>query len=78
MTEPLEQLRRTVAAVGPPPPAMTSYLEKVRSRAYTVTDDDVEALKATGLSEDAIFEHTVATAVAEGLRRLDIGLEAIG
>jgi alkylhydroperoxidase family enzyme len=57
---------------------MTPYLDKVRSGAYAVTDDDVEALKAAGLSEDEIFEHTVATAVAEGLRRLDIGLEAIG
>ena len=43
-----------------------------------MTDADVEALKAAGLSEDEIFEHTVATAVAEGLRRLDIGMKAIG
>ena len=57
---------------------MAPYLEKVRRRAYTVTDADVAALRAAGVSEDEIFEHTVAAAVAEGLRRLDIGLEAIG
>ena len=57
---------------------MVRYLDRVRSGAYTVTDDDVEALRAAGLSEDEIFEQTVAAAVAEGLRRLDSGLEAIG
>jgi alkylhydroperoxidase family enzyme len=78
VTEPLEQLRATATAFPQPPMVMVPYLEKVRSGAYTVTDDDVEALKATGLSEDEIFEQTVAVAIVEGLRRLDIGLEAIG
>ena len=78
VTEPLEQLRATAASFREAPAVMAPYLEKVRSRAYTVTDADVEALKAAGLSEDEIFEQTVAAAVAEGLRRLDRGLEAIG
>ena len=50
---------------------MDAYLEKVHLHAYKVTDADVEALKAAGLSEDEIFEQTVAAAIAEGLRRLD-------
>ena len=78
VTEPLEQLRATAAAFPHPPMVMVRYLDRVRSGAYTVTDDDVEALRAAGLSEDEIFEQTVAAAVAEGLRRLDSGLEAIG
>jgi len=78
VTEPLEELRATVASVGQPPPAMAPYLEKVRARAYAVTDADVEALIAAGFSQDEIFEHTVATAIGEGLRRLDAGLKAIG
>ena len=41
------------------------------ARAYAITDADVEALKAAGVSEDEIFEQTVAAAIAEGLRRLD-------
>jgi alkylhydroperoxidase family enzyme len=57
---------------------MAPYLGKVRSRASAVTDDDVQALKTAGLTEDEIFEQTVAAAVAEGLRRLDKALEAIG
>jgi len=78
VTESLEELRATVASVGQPPPAMAPYLEKVRARAYAVTDADVEALIAAGFSQDEIFEHTVATAIGEGLRRLDAGLKAIG
>jgi alkylhydroperoxidase family enzyme len=76
--EPIEQLRAVVAEASPEPPAMAPYLERVRSRAYTVTDADIAALEAAGHSEDEIFEHTVAVAVAEGLRRLDAGLGAIG
>jgi hypothetical protein len=76
--EPIEQLRAGVAAVPPPAPALAPYLNKVRNRAYTVTDDDAAALVAAGLSEDEIFEQTVAVAVSEGLRRLDAGLAAVG
>ena len=78
MTDSIEQLRTNVAAAPPEPAALASYLDKVRSRAYTVTDAEVDALKDSGLSEDVIFEHTVAAAIAEGLRRLDAGLGAIG
>jgi alkylhydroperoxidase family enzyme len=41
-------------------------------------DEDVEALKASGCSEDEIFEQTVAAAVGEGLRRLEAGMRALG
>ena len=67
----LTELREVVRATAPAPAAMTSYLAKVHEHAYRVTDDDVAALKAAGISEDAIFEQTVAAAIAEGLRRLD-------
>jgi alkylhydroperoxidase family enzyme len=76
--EPIEELRAVVAAASPDSPALAPYLDKVRSRAYAVTDADVEELKAAGHSEEEIFQHTVAVAVAEGLRRLDAGLGAIG
>jgi alkylhydroperoxidase family enzyme len=49
----------------------------VRRHAYRVTDRDVEELKAAGFSEDEIFEHTVAAAVAAGLDRRDAGLSAL-
>jgi alkylhydroperoxidase family enzyme len=78
MTDPIGELRDVVAASPPAPVEMAAYLEKVRDRAYTVADRDVEALKEAGCSEDAIFEQTVAVAIAEGLRRLDLADEAIG
>jgi alkylhydroperoxidase family enzyme len=57
---------------------MDAYLTKVRERAYTITDEDVEALRRQGFDEDSIFEATVSTAVAEGLRRLDAAERVIG
>jgi alkylhydroperoxidase family enzyme len=67
----VESLRAIAASIEPAPPAMEPYLTKVRTRAYTVVDADIEQLTAAGISEDEIFEQTVAAALAEGLRRLD-------
>jgi alkylhydroperoxidase family enzyme len=78
VSEPLDQLRGVVRDAPAPPPAFAAYLEQVRTRAYTVTDADVEALKASGASEDEIFEQTVAAAISEGLRRFDAAARAIG
>ena len=78
MTDPIDELRAVPAAVPPAAPELADYLGKVRSRAYTVTNADVAALTAAGVSEDEIFEQTIAVAVTEGLRRLDAGLGAIG
>ena len=69
--EHLDALRAVVRDAGDAPAAMDAYLEKVHLHAYRVTDDDVAALKAAGISEDAIFEQTVAAAISEGLYRLD-------
>jgi alkylhydroperoxidase family enzyme len=66
----VDELRAAIAAVPPPPPEMAGLLAKVRDRAYTVTDADVEELKAH-FSEDEIFEQVVAAAISEGLRRFD-------
>jgi len=77
VTEPIQSLRDLAAAAPAPPAVLGPYLDKVRTRAYTVTDADVEALKHAGISEDEIFEATVTVAIDEGLRRLDAALEAI-
>jgi alkylhydroperoxidase family enzyme len=78
MADPIAQLRAVVASSAPAPAEMAAYLDKVRDRAYTVVDRDIEELKTAGFSEDAIFEQTVAVAIAEGLRRLDRADEVIG
>jgi hypothetical protein len=70
-------LRAAAQPERPIPPDFEPYLQKVRSRASTVTDADVQALKAAGHSEDEIFEQTVSTAVGAGLVRLEAGLKAL-
>ena len=78
MADPIAELRAVVARSAPAPAEMGDYLEKVRDRAYAVSDRDIDALKEAGFSEDEIFEQTVVVAIAEGLRRLDIAEEVIG
>jgi alkylhydroperoxidase family enzyme len=78
MSDGIDQLRTIVAEMPPAAESMAPYLAKVRERAYSVTDDDVEQLKADGCSEDEIFEQTVAVAIAQGLRRYDAAMDVIG
>lgn len=78
MADPIQELRDVLETTAPAPAEMAAYLEKVRDRAYTVVDRDVDALKAAGFSEDEIFEQTVVVAIGEGLRRLDRAAEVIG
>ena len=59
------------------PPEFAAYLDKLRRHAHQITDEDVQALKDAGFSEDEIFEHTVSAAVAAGLERLDAGLRTL-
>jgi alkylhydroperoxidase family enzyme len=59
------------------PPALAAVLEKVRKHAYKVTDADVAALRGAGLSEDAIYELTIAAAVGVAKGRLEQAMGAI-
>jgi len=75
---PIAELRALSAGAQEPAPALRAYLERVRTRAYSVTDDDVTELKRAGVTEDEIFEATVAVALGEGLRRLDAAQRVLG
>jgi hypothetical protein len=77
VTEPLDELRAVAAGLPPAPEALAPLLEKARDQAYAVTDADLAAAKAAGISEDVIFEQLVGVAVREGLRRLDIASEVL-
>jgi alkylhydroperoxidase family enzyme len=69
---------RTAADPGRPvPPATEAYADTVRRHAYRTTDAQVEALLDAGMSQDEVFEVTVAAAVGAGLERLDAGLRAM-
>jgi hypothetical protein len=59
-------------------PVLEKYVDKVGRHAYKVTDADVDALKAAGYSEDAIFELTLSAALGAAAARLERGLAAVG
>jgi alkylhydroperoxidase family enzyme len=50
---------------------------KVANRAHEVTDQDVAAVRASGLSEDQIFELAVCAAVGKAARQHDAALAAL-
>jgi alkylhydroperoxidase family enzyme len=72
----IEDLRTAAQPGRPVPPEMAGYVEKVRLHAYKVLDRDVDDLKGS-FSEDEIFDHTVSTATAAGLERLDAALRTL-
>jgi alkylhydroperoxidase family enzyme len=63
--------------LGRVPEAARAYLQKVRERAYTVTDEDVAALRKAGLSEDAIYDLTIAAALGASWKGLEAGWRAL-
>jgi hypothetical protein len=76
-------LARRLGGVGdgarePLGPEVESWVAQVAERAWSVTDDDVAALRAAGLSEDAIFELTLAAALGAAGARLERGLAVLG
>lgn len=73
----IQRLHEAARPDRTPPPAAQGYVDTVRRHAYRVTDGQVAALRAAGLSEDDIFELTVAAAVGAGLERLDAGMNAL-
>jgi alkylhydroperoxidase family enzyme len=78
VADPIAELRALAGTAPADDARLEPYLAKVRSGAFAVTDADVEKLKRAGLSEDEIFEATVAVAAGEGLRRLDAATRVIG
>ena len=54
-----------------------ALVDKVANTAWKVTDEDVAAAKASGLSEDEIFELTIAAAFGQSTRQLARALTAV-
>ncbi len=59
------------------PEPWTAYVTKVRNQSYRVTDEDIARLTAGGVTEDWIFEVTVAAALGAAALRLEAGLAAL-
>ena len=68
---------RPGAPAGDVPPNLREHVDTIARHAYTITDEDLAALKAAGWSEDAIFEISIAAALGAGLARLERGLSAL-
>jgi hypothetical protein len=69
--------RLAAAEGGSLPAPLDSYITKVRDQSYRVTDRDIAALTAAGVSEDEIFELTVAAALGAALLRFDAGMRVL-
>ena len=61
---------------GPTGP-LSTLIDKVARHAHQVTDDDIAAAKAMGLSEDQIFEMVVCAAIGQSTRQYDAALAAL-
>jgi hypothetical protein len=69
--------QRSAAESAAPTGPADAYLDKVRRESYRIVDGDIDALRAAGLTEDAIFELTVAAAIGESSRILDRSIGAL-
>jgi hypothetical protein len=54
-----------------------ALVDKIARCAWTVTDADMAAAKAAGVSEDEIFELTVCAAYGQATRQLNAALAAL-
>jgi alkylhydroperoxidase family enzyme len=54
-----------------------ALIDKVARHAHRVTDEDIAAARASGLSEDKIFEIVVCAAVGQATRQYDAALAAL-
>lgn len=54
-----------------------TLIQRVAERSYLVTDDDIAAVRADGLSEDQIFEIVVCAAVGQASREYDGALAVL-
>ena len=54
-----------------------ALIDKVAKNAWKVTDEDVAAAKAAGLTEDQVFELCVCAAMGQATRQLDAAMAAL-
>jgi alkylhydroperoxidase family enzyme len=71
-----EQRARAFRNEGLEPP-LQELIDKVATRPAQVTEADFTAAKASGLSEDQLFELVVCAAVGQSARLYEAGLAAL-
>ena len=75
-TTPRELRAQAFANAGLAPP-LDALLGKVATRPAQVTEADLAAAKASGFSEDQLFELVVCAAVGQSARLYEAGLAAL-
>lgn len=73
---PAVQRRAAFSNAGLAGPIRT-LVDKVARCSHKITDGDIAAAKASGHSEDQIFELVVCAAVGQATRRYDAALDAL-
>lgn len=71
-------VRRAAATGGDLPEDLASFARRVRDEASTLTDEDVERLRASGHTDDAVFETVLAAAIGAATVRYDAARRAMG
>jgi alkylhydroperoxidase family enzyme len=56
---------------------LNTLIDKVTKHAYQVTDEDIAAVRASGQSEDQIFEMVVCGAIGQASRQYNTALAAL-
>jgi alkylhydroperoxidase family enzyme len=56
---------------------LSAVIDRVARHAYKVTDEDIAAARASGLSEDQLFEIVVCAAIGQATRQYDTALAAL-
>ena len=59
------------------PANLVDYVRKVALNAYETTDADLAGLRASGYSDDEIFEITLCASLGAGLGRMERGLSVL-
>ncbi len=71
--------RKAAAGTGADglPAPFLAILDRIRTSAYKITDHDLVDLTKAGMSDDEVFELTIAASVGVAKRRRDAALTAI-
>src|SRR5271154_4771589 len=73
---PREQRRAAFEQAGLAGP-VRMLIDKVARRAHAVVDEDMAAVRASGLAEDEIFELVVCASVGQATRQYEAALAAL-
>lgn len=69
--------RRAAFDNAAPAAPQSTLIQKVATQACKIVDDDIAAVRSSGLSEDQIFELVVCAAVGQAARQYDAALAAL-